>query len=81
MGNFGWLPLSALIRHFIGTVEQTQCEATNNQLQNIFHLWDISIERQITSRFSGMAGMPVLFAYRNQLYNPIGKFTSIALAM
>ena len=28
-------------RHFIGTVEQTQRELNNNQIQNVYHLFDI----------------------------------------
>ena len=71
--NFGYRyqPSS---RHFVGTVEQTQREANNNQIQNIYHLMDISVERQLTRRLSLTASLPIIFAYRNQLYNPIGKF-------
>ena len=61
-------------RHFIGTVEQRQRETANNQIQNIYHLFDVSIERQLTPRFSATASLPILFAYRNQLYAPVGKF-------
>lgn len=71
--NFGYRyqPSS---RHFVGTVEQKQRELANNQIQNIYHMFDISVERQLTSRFSLTASLPVILAYRNQLYNPIGKF-------
>jgi hypothetical protein len=61
-------------RHFLGTVEQKKPELTHTQAQNIYHLFDISVERQLTERFSATASLPVLFAYRNQLYVPIGKF-------
>jgi hypothetical protein len=61
-------------RHFVGTVEQKQRELNHNQIQNIYHLFDISIERQLTRRFSAIASLPILFAYRDQLYNPVGKF-------
>ena len=61
-------------RHFIGTVEQVQREVQNRQIQNIYHLWDISVDRVLSPRWSVNASLPVLFAYRNQLYNPIGKF-------
>lgn len=61
-------------RHFIGTVEQKQREIANNQIQNTYHLLDFAIERQITRRFSATASIPLVFAYRNQLYNPVGKF-------
>lgn len=61
-------------RHFVGTVEQKQRESINNQIQNIYHLYDVGIERQLTKRFSATASIPVLFAYRNQLYNPIAEY-------
>jgi hypothetical protein len=61
-------------RHFVGTVEQRQREAAGNQIQNTYHLFDIAVERQLTRRFSATASLPVLFAYRNQLYNPRGVY-------
>lgn len=61
-------------RHFIGTVEQKQRELTHNQIQNIYHLFDISIERQMSRRWSLDASLPLLFAYRNQLYAPKGEY-------
>ena len=61
-------------RHFIGTVEQKQREVLGNQILNIFHLVDFSVERQLTPRLSVGGSVPVLFAHRNQLYNPRGKF-------
>ena len=61
-------------RHFVGTVEQKQREVANNQIQNTYHLFDVSVERQITRRWSATASMPILFAYRNQLYNPRGEY-------
>lgn len=61
-------------RHFIGTVEQKQREINGNQIQNTYHLYDIGIERQLTSRFSVTASVPLIFAYRNQLYNPRGEY-------
>lgn len=62
-------------RHFIGTVEQTQREVLRNQIENIYHLGDINIERQLTPRWSVSASMPVLFAHRNQLYAPSAKYS------
>jgi hypothetical protein len=62
-------------RHFIGTVEQTQRELTHNQIQNVYNLFDISIERQITRRWSLDASLPVLYATRNQLYAPKAFYT------
>lgn len=61
-------------RHFIGTVEQKQREVLRNQIENIYHLLDFSIERQLTPRWSVNASVPVLFAHRNQLYSPVGKY-------
>jgi len=61
-------------RHFIGTVEQVQREVNHNQIENIYHLLDIGVERQLTSRWSVSASVPVLFAHRNQLYAPTGKY-------
>jgi hypothetical protein len=61
-------------RHFIGTVEQVQREVNHNQIENIYHLVDINIERQLTPRWSLSAGVPMLFAHRNQLYSPAGRY-------
>jgi hypothetical protein len=61
-------------RHFVGTVEQTQREAAHNQIQNTYHLFDIAVERQLTPRFAATASLPILFAYRNQLYAPRGEY-------
>ncbi|HXA53167.1 MAG TPA: hypothetical protein VNV86_22775 [Candidatus Acidoferrum sp.] len=61
-------------RHFIGTVEQVQREVNHNQIENIYHLVDINIERQLTPRWSVSAGVPMLFAHRNQLYSPTGRY-------
>ncbi len=61
-------------RHFVGTVEQKQRELAHNQIQNIYHLFDVSIERQLTPRWSIGTSIPILFAYRNQLYNPRGEY-------
>lgn len=58
----------------MGTVEQKQREINRNQIYNLYHLADLSIERQINPRWSVAASLPVLFAHRNQLYNPRGKF-------
>lgn len=63
-------------RHFIGTVEQTQRETLHNQIYNRYHLLDVAVERRLTPRWSLTASLPILFAYRNQLYNPRGQYTS-----
>ena len=61
-------------RHFVGTVEQKQREIAGTQILNIYHLLDVSVERQLTPRWSVGASLPLIFAHRNQLYNPRGKF-------
>ena len=61
-------------RHFIGTVEQKQREVLGTQIRNTYHLFDVAVERQLTKRFSLTGSLPVLFAYRNQLYNPRGEY-------
>jgi hypothetical protein len=55
-------------------VEQKQREINRTQIYNLYHLVDFSIERQLTRRWSVAASVPLLFAHRNQLYNPRGKF-------
>lgn len=61
-------------RHFVGTSEQPQRDANNNEILNIYHLLDFSISRQITRRWSANLSLPVLFAYRDQLYVPRGEY-------
>ena len=61
-------------RHFVGTEEQKQRELNNTQIQNIYHLFDFSLSRQISRRWAANMSLPVLFAYRNQLYVPRGEF-------
>lgn len=69
--GYRFLPSS---RHFVGTVEQKQREVLGNQIQNIYHLFDVSVSRQLTRRWSANASLPIVFAYRNQLYVPTGEF-------
>jgi hypothetical protein len=61
-------------RHFIGTVEQTQRELTHNQIQNIYHLFDVAVDYQLTPRWTISGSVPILLAYRNQLYAPKAKY-------
>jgi hypothetical protein len=58
----------------VGTVEQKQRELLRNQIENIYHLIDVGVERQLTPRWSVSASLPILFAHRNQLYQPSGRF-------
>jgi len=53
-------------RHFIGTVEQKQRELLHTQIQNVYHLFDFAIERQVTRRWSVTTSVPLLFAMRDQ---------------
>lgn len=57
-------------RHFRGDVEQVQRDEANSEILNIYHLFDFSVSRQITRRWSLTASVPLLFAYRNQKYPP-----------
>ena len=61
-------------RHFIGTVEQKQREINHTQIQNTYHLMDFSLNREISKRWSANINLPLVFAYRNQLYVPRGEF-------
>lgn len=61
-------------RHFVGSEEQKQREAAGNQIQNTYHLFDLSISRDITPRWSLNASIPLFIADRNQLYVPRGDF-------
>jgi len=60
-------------RAFLGTIEQVQ-PPNRPPLENIIHLLDISIERQLTKRFSVTASLPIQYGYRNQTYAPVGEF-------
>jgi hypothetical protein len=61
-------------RHFVGTEEQKHREELGNQIQNTYHMFDVSVSRQLTRRWSVNGSLPVIFAYRNQLYVPRGEF-------
>jgi hypothetical protein len=52
-------------RHFVGTVEQKQRELLHNQVQNIYSLFDFSISRVISRRWSLNASIPLLVASRD----------------
>jgi hypothetical protein len=61
-------------RHFSGDVENTGRDEANSEIENIYHLFDVSISRQITQRWTVNACIPVLFAYRDQKYPPTGEY-------
>ena len=60
-------------RHFRGDVEQHERDEANSEILNIYHLFDVSVSRQITRRWSVNASVPILFAYRDQKYPPIAE--------
>lgn len=60
-------------RHFIGTVEQTQRAVLGTEIVNKFHIFDFSVGYQLTNRWSLNASIPLIKAYRNQLYAPTGE--------
>lgn len=60
-------------RHFVGTVEQKQREINRTQIYNLYHLFDVAVERRLTPRWSATASLPVVFSHRNQLYVPRGR--------
>jgi hypothetical protein len=53
-------------RHFVGSVEQKQREAAHNQVQNVIHLFDFSVERQISRRWALDFSIPFSHEYRDQ---------------
>jgi hypothetical protein len=62
-------------RHFVGSVEQKQREIAHNQVQNVLHLFDLSVERQISRRWALDFSVPFSHEYRDQsktLYRTTG---------
>jgi hypothetical protein len=53
-------------RHFVGSVEQKQREIAHNQVQNVIHLFDLSVERQISRRWALDFSIPFAHEYRDQ---------------
>jgi len=62
-------------RHFAGSVEQTGRDEANSEIQNIYHLFDFAISRQLTPRWTAQVSIPLLFADRAQKYPPIGDYS------
>jgi len=63
-------------RHFSGDIENTSRPILHNQIYNLYHLLDFTLERQLTPRWSVFGSVPVLFAHRNQLYPPVAQYAS-----
>ena len=61
-------------RHFIGDVENVLRAKKHTEIYNLYHLFDLTVERQLTARWSVYGSLPVLFAHRDQLYPPAAKY-------
>jgi len=61
-------------RHFVGSEEQTRRDEANSEIENIYHLFDFAISRQLTPRWTAQVSIPVLFANRAQKYPPRGDY-------
>ncbi len=61
-------------RHFVGDTEQTQRDEANSEIENIYHLFDVSVSRRISRRWTLNASVPILFSYRDQKYPPRGEY-------
>jgi hypothetical protein len=64
-------------RHFVGTVEQVQREIRHNQVENDYHLFDLSINYELNPRWSLTASLPVLDAKRNEPNSAIFRTVGI----
>jgi hypothetical protein len=68
-----WRSFSSF-RHFVGEAEQTQREALNTQIKNHQNLYNISVDMQLTPRWSASIFVPVVQGTRNQKYAPNGIY-------
>jgi hypothetical protein len=68
-----WRSFSSF-RHFVGEKEQTQRAVLNNQIKNHQNLYNITVETQLTPRWSANIYVPVLQGSRNQKYSPYGIY-------
>jgi hypothetical protein len=66
-------------RHFIGTDEQTQRELANNQIENVYHLMDVSVTYRLNRRWSLTGSLPIVVARRDQLYAPSGTYRAAGI--
>src|SRR5579859_3470317 len=53
-------------KHYIGTVYQVQREIAHNEVQNHADLYDLSVNYQLTPRWSLIADVPAMTATRHQ---------------
>ena len=68
-----WRSFSSF-RHFSGEVENTQRAVLNTQIKNHQNIYNISMDLQLTPRWSVNAFVPVLQGTRNQKYPPYGIY-------
>jgi hypothetical protein len=68
-----WRSFSSF-RHFIGEQEQTQRAVQGNQIKNHQNIYNITVETQLSSRWSASVTVPVLQGSRNQKYSPYGIY-------
>lgn len=68
-----WRSFSSF-RHFIGEQEQTQRAVLGNQIKNHQNIYNITVEGQLTPRWSLNIDIPVLQGSRNQKYPPYGIY-------
>ncbi|MCU1322500.1 MAG: hypothetical protein JWM43_2149 [Acidobacteriaceae bacterium] len=68
-----WRSFSSF-RHFVGEAEQTQRAVLNTQIKNHQNIYNISVETQLTPRWSANIFVPVLQGTRNQKYAPNGIY-------
>ncbi len=67
-----WRSFSSF-RHFSGTVENTSRQTNGNFIPNHQNLYNISMDMQLTPRWSVNAFVPVLQGTRDQKYAPVQK--------
>src|ERR1700676_2369632 len=68
-----WRSFSSF-RHFVGEKEQTQRAVLGNQIKNHQNLYNITVETQLSPRWSANIYVPVLQGSRNQKYAPYGIY-------
>ncbi len=68
-----WRSFSSF-RHFIGEQEQTQRAVLGTQIKNHQNLYNITVDAQLTPRWSANVVIPVLQGSRNQKYSPNGIY-------
>src|SRR5436305_5651296 len=67
-----WRSFSSF-RHFSGNVENTSRQTIGNFIPNHQNLYNISLDMQLTPRWSVNAFVPVLQGSRDQKYAPVQK--------